>query len=333
MAEPVKISPTEDGIRLMRWFGRHYPKLSMGEFRKLCRTGQIRINAGRCRGNEILSSGDIIRIPPGAAAANTKEHKPKPNSGEKFSLQDLEYLRKTIIHNDADIVAFNKPAGLATQGGTGIKKSLDKMAAALFPFDTILLVHRLDKETSGIIIMAKNQHAAQMLAKEFQDKTASKVYLALLAGSVSPKQGTIDNYMVKGHVLSDEEARDYYKTTGIKPQRAITKYDVLNELSGVVSWVRFMPLTGRTHQLRLHAAASLAAPIVGDELYGNKEPELGSKSRVSENLQSLIKSNNLFLCAHRLTFRHPGTGKIMTLSAELPEFMRSVISFLEFEVP
>ncbi|MDR1206807.1 MAG: RluA family pseudouridine synthase [Rickettsiales bacterium] len=330
MIEPVKISPTEDGIRLMRWFGRHYPRISQGEFRKLCRTGQIRINAGRCRGNEILQKGDVLRIPPVAEYAKRTESKEqKTNSGVKFSLADLEQLRKIIIHDDADIVAFNKPAGLAVQGGTGIKKSLDKMAAALFPHDTMLLVHRLDRETSGVIVMAKNQRAAQALAAEFQERSASKVYLALLAGNVSPKRGVIDNFMVKGRIFDSEEAEAFRKENRTKPQRAVTKYEVLNEIPGLVAWVRFSPMTGRTHQLRLHSAYSLGAPIVGDELYGLEKKE----GKSDGNLQSLINSNSLFLFACQLTFRHPGTGKIMTLRAELPAYMRGVAKFLEFEIP
>ncbi|MCL2737498.1 MAG: RluA family pseudouridine synthase, partial [Alphaproteobacteria bacterium] len=198
--EPVKVSPTEDGIRLVRWFARHYPRLSQIEFRKLCRTGQIRINAGRVRGNEVLYAGDVVRVPP-AALARGDACAPKAESGRQFSMSDLERLRKRIIHDDADIVAFDKPAGLSVQGGTGIKKSLDKMATALFPHDTILLVHRLDRETSGVIVLAKNQRAAQKLAEEFRSKTAGKEYLALLSGSPKQKRGTIDNFMTRGRVF------------------------------------------------------------------------------------------------------------------------------------
>ena len=340
---PIKVSPTEDGIRLHRWFGRHYPGINQGELRKLCRTGQIRVNSLRCKGNEFLRDGDQIRVPPNAANARREEgtrlrqgfggQEGKRESGERFSLRDLEDLRRRIIHSDADIVVFNKPAGLATQGGTGIKKSLDKMAAALFPFDTVLLVHRLDRDTSGVIVLAKNQMAAQTLSAQFQDKTAQKEYLALLSGSLQKKSGVIDNFMVKGRVLDADDAEELKRDTGVRAHRAITKYKVLNELPGVVSWVWFMPMTGRTHQLRLHSAFSLCAPIVGDELYGAPEKDPGNISAVEQNLKSLINSNNLFLFAYRLTFRHPGTGKMMTIKAELPNFMRGPIKFLEFTVP
>lgn len=314
----IEISATEDGTRLLRWFARHFPAVTSGEFHKLCRGGQIRINSRRVDGREILRTGDFVRIPP------TIANSPKPiasskTSGERFSLSDLEKVRKTIICDDSDFVAFNKPAGLAVQGGTGITKSLDKMASALFPYDTILPVHRLDRETSGVIIFAKNQRAAQMLSAEFQDKSASKEYLALLSGTVSPKSGLIDNFVAKGKVFGEGAEIEPHA------QRAITKYEVLGELPGVLSFVRFLPKTGRTHQLRLHSAFTLGAPIVGDELYNRQE------NKDNSALRSILSTKHLFLFAHKLSFRHPTSGKMLTITAEPPSFMNNVIKFLEFK--
>ena len=320
MVNNQTVLTTEDGIRLKRWIKRHYPKISDGEFHKLCRSGQIRINSSRCHGDEILHAGDALRLPPFMTALVIDKNQ-KPESGFKFSLADLEKLRKCIIRDDPDFVAFNKPAGLAVQGGTGIKKSLDKMAAALFPYDSVLPVHRLDKETSGVIIFAKNQQAAQNLSSQFQDKTAKKEYLALLSGGVSPKTGVIDNFMVKGKVFQPDE------DVAPNAQRAITNYQVVSELPGVLSWVRFSPNTGRTHQLRLHSAFSLNAPIVGDSLYNKQE----HKKQTNSVLDSVLESNKLFLFAQRLSFRHPKTGKIITIRAQMPEFMAVVAKFLEFK--
>jgi len=322
MQKPIEVYKTEDGTRLLRWFLRHYPSLSTREFYKLCRGGQIRLNSSRCRGQEILRAGDVIRIPP-TLVHYQEERVKKTESGNRFSLSDLEKLRKCIIHDDEDIVIFNKPAGLAVQGGTGISKSVDKMAAELFPYDKISLVHRLDKETSGVLIVAKTQNSAQILAKEFQDRTANKEYLALLMGSVSPKSGLIDNMMVKGRVVAEDEKLP----AGIRPYRAITEYKVISEMAGILSWVSFFPKTGRTHQLRIHSAFSLSAPIVGDTLYGRE------KQKLDDSLASLLATKNLFLFAYKLSFRHPGTGKLMTIRAELPDFMRPVIKFLEFKIP
>ncbi len=317
----VTVSQTEEGARLHRWFLRRFPSMPQRQFYKLCRGGQIRVNSSRVSGNEILRAGDVVRIPPtlGGYAVAPK----KTESGDAFSLSDLEMLRRCIIHDDNDVVAFDKPAGLSVQGGTGIRKSIDKMAAALFPYDKISLVHRLDKETSGILVVAKNQIAAQRLAQQFQNKTAQKQYLALLNGRVSPERGTIDNYMLKGQVF-DSPLR-LNSGTGPRPQRAITDYSVLSQAAGMLSWVLFSPKTGRTHQLRVHSALSLNAPIVGDSIYGTATD--------SAALDSIVRTNNLFLFAHKITFQHPTTGRLITLRAQLPDFMEPVVRMLELRLP
>lgn len=323
MANLIQVSGVEDGTRLLRWFMRHFSSMPQGEFYKLCRGGQIRVNSKRVKGQEILRTGDVVRVPPTVAGYKDR-NVAKSESGENFSLADLEGLRKCIIHNDSDIVVFNKPAGLAVQGGTGIRKSVDKMAAALFPYDRVVLVHRLDKETSGILVVAKNQKAAQCLARQFQNKTAHKEYLALLNGDVGDKGGIIDNYVSKGQVF--ETPTRLNDGVGQRPQRAVTEYTVLSRVMGCVTWVRFLPKTGRTHQLRLHSAFSLNAPIVGDGLYGGRFVTGGP-------LDSVLKTNNLFLFAYKLTFQHPTTGRLLTLRAVVPEFMQPVMKFLELKLP
>ena len=191
-------------------------------------------------------------------------------------------------------------------------------------YDKISLVHRLDRDTSGLLVVAKNQKAAQSLAKEFQTKTARKEYLALLNGNVSSKSGVIDNYIVKGRVVDSSERIN--GGTGQKPQRAITEYKVLSDAGSIVSWVSFLPLTGRTHQLRIHSAFSLNAPIVGDDLYGVDK-------KIDSGLSAVLATNKLFLFAYRITFRHPRTNKLITLKAAVPDFMKSVMEFLELQLP
>ncbi|MBP5363774.1 MAG: RluA family pseudouridine synthase [Alphaproteobacteria bacterium] len=323
MAEVKTVSQVEDGTRLLRWFGRHFPSLPNAEFHKLCRGGQIRVNSSRVRGTEVLRAGDAIRVPPtilGYASENVK----KTESGIKFSLTDLEQLRKCIIHSDDDIVVFDKPAGLAVQGGTGIRKSIDKMAAALFPYAKVSLVHRLDRETSGVLVVAKSQRAAQSLSTQFQSKVAHKEYLALLNGEVKQSHGVIDNYMIKGQVFDSPTRLN--NGTGQRPQRAITEYEVLGVASGCVSWVLFKPKTGRTHQLRIHSALSLNAPIVGDDIYGRGRKMDGA-------INAMLATNNLHLLAYSLTFRHPATNKIVTFYAKVPDFMQPVIKLLELKLP
>ena len=323
MADVITVSLVEDGTKLMRWFLRKFPAMPSRDFYKLCRGGQIRVNSSRVDATRVLRAGDAVRIPPTIAMYAKRENVKKTETGEKFSMSDLESLRKTIVYNDDDIVVFNKPAGLAVQGGTGIRKSLDKMAVALFPYDKISLVHRLDRDTSGLLVVAKNQRAAQHLANAFQSKTAYKEYLALLNGSVSPKHGVIDNYIAKGQVFND--ATRVNNGTGQRPQRAITEYSVLSD-AGYVSWVLFLPKTGRTHQLRIHSAYSLNAPIVGDDLYGLDK-------KMDSMLNGVLATNKLFLFAYRITFHHPRTNKLITLRADVPDFMKSVMQFMEFQLP
>lgn len=324
MADVVTVSLVEDGTKLMRWFMRKFPAMPNSEFYKLCRGGQIRVNSARVDANRILRAGDAVRIPPTIAMYAKRENVKKTETGSAFSMSDLEALRKTIVYNDADIVVFNKPAGLAVQGGTGIRKSIDKMATALFPYDKISLVHRLDRDTSGLLLVAKTQKAAQNLANAFQTKSAQKEYLALLNGTVSKKQGIIDNYIVKGQVVDNPERVNGGK--GQKPQRAITEYKVLSDATDCVSWVLFSPKTGRTHQLRIHSAFSLNAPIVGDDLYGNSK-------QIDSGLSAILATNKLFLFAYKLTFYHPRTNKLITVRASVPDFMKTVMNFLEFQLP
>lgn len=322
MADVITVPQTEDGVRLLRWFLRNFPSMPQREFYRLCRGGQIRVNSRRVHGQEFLRAGDAVRVPPTIAGYAVRAK--KTESGDNFTLSDLEELRKCIIHSDDDIVVFNKPAGLAVQGGSGIRKSVDKMAAALFPYDKISLVHRLDRETSGLLVVAKNLHAAQNLATAFQAKTAHKEYLALLNGDVKPPRGTIDDYMTRGQVF-DTPAR-VNNGTGQRPQRAITEYQVLATAGEHLSWVMFSPKTGRTHQLRVHSALVLNAPIVGDALYG-------AGRGAPDALGGVMATNNLFLFAYQLTFQHPTTGRIMTFRATPPAFMTQVMEFFEFQLP
>ena len=191
-------------------------------------------------------------------------------------------------------------------------------------YDKISLVHRLDKETSGLLVVAKNLRAAQKLATAFQAKTAYKEYLALLNGNVVSNHGLIDDYIIKGQVF-DTPARTN-DGTGQRPQRAITEYRVLAHAGEHLSWVAFSPKTGRTHQLRVHSAFVLNAPIVGDSLYG-------AGCCAPDALATVTATNNLFLFAYRLTFQHPTTGRMMTLRATPPQFMKVVMEFVEFQLP
>ncbi len=320
---PLSVSSAEAGTRLNRFMKHHFPTLTNQIFFKICRSGELRVNSKRVKGNEVLNDNDIIRIPP--MLNYLPEEIVKTEDGSKFSQKDLDELKKSIVYEDKDVVVFNKPAGLATQGGTGIKKSLDKMASALFPNDNVSLVHRLDRETSGLILCAKNTKSAQVLAKSFLEKETEKEYLALLNGDVKPKEGIIKVFITKGNVFKDKKsAEDFEKKSGEKPKISITDYSVLESIPNLLSFVLFKLETGRTHQLRLHSAYVLNAPIIGDSIYGEKD--------IPEKLKEIIKTKNLFLLSYKLTFKQPKSGKTITIKAPIPEFMKKALSYLEFGV-
>jgi 23S rRNA pseudouridine955/2504/2580 synthase len=305
--KPITVPKTAENYKLEKYLFAKFPSLSRADFFKAVRGGEIRINSKRVKGAERLTEGDEIRIPPYFEKFKNPVKIVKSNDGSDFNMSDLEQVRQTIIYNDADMVAFNKPAGLAVQGGTLVKKSLDKMAAALFPNDTVLPVHRLDKETSGIIVFAKNIAAAQNLSEQLSSKSAKKEYLAILSGDVKAKSGIIDSVIQKDNRGMASDAQ---------PKRAITEFEVLGNIPQKMTYIHFIPKTGRTHQLRIHSAKELKAPIFGDEIYGHKKDAEKFAGKMSKHL---------YLLAWKLTIRQPNTGVDINLIAKAPDFMQNVI--------
>lgn len=307
--QPIIVPATMDGVKLDKFLIRNFPALPKQMFHKVCRTGELRVNSKRVKGDERLKSGDIVRVPPTLANLKAKDDLPKTNDGSKFSMSDLEVVRKTIIYNDDDLVVFDKPAGLAAQGGTGIAKSLDKMAAALFPDSSVLPVHRLDRETSGLIVFAKNLAAARNLSEQFQNKSAAKEYIAVLAGDVKKNKGLLETFMAKRN--ETENAK-----------RALTEFEVLGNIPGKMTLIKFNPRTGRTHQLRIHAAKELRAPIFGDDIYGYKK---------DAEKYEFGQVKNLHLLARKLSFVHPATGQVVQFTASVPGFMKKSAKALGYE--
>ena len=263
--EVREVADSEDGIRMDRWFKRHFPALAHGKLEKLLRTGQIRLDGHRAKASTRLESGQSIRIPPinddGAAA-------PAKRTPPKVSEADIDALHDTILYMDDEVIAINKPPGLAVQGGTGTHRHLDGMLDAI-RFDAPdrpRLVHRLDRDTSGVLLIARTVRAASELAAAFKAKTARKVYWAIVAGQPRPASGVIDLPLDKQggprgeRVVADED----------EGQTAITRYRTADHAGAKASWLVMEPLTGRTHQLRVHAQA-LGTPILGDPKYGDRD--------------------------------------------------------------
>ncbi|MEZ5982791.1 MAG: RluA family pseudouridine synthase [Parvularculaceae bacterium] len=309
----IAVKEGEDGMRLDRWFKAHYPALRHGQLEKLLRTGQIRVDGGRVKANRRLEAGESVRVPPLGEASE------KPESSSRPNRDDAEYLRKLIIFEDKSILAINKPFGLAVQGGAKTTRHVDGMLASLAKDgERPRLVHRLDRDTGGVLILAKTRAVAAKLGAALQRRDVDKVYWALVAGMPHPRQGTIDLPIAKRMVSAPEGARErVVPAEGEDAKKAITDFQVIDDAAPAAAFLALRPRTGRTHQLRVHCAA-LGTPIVGDGKYG------GPAAR----LEGVAPKMHLF--CRSMSFEHPKTGQRITVTAPLTGHMRDTWKFFGF---
>jgi 23S rRNA pseudouridine955/2504/2580 synthase len=302
------VTDDETGIRLDRWFKRHFAELSHGELQKLLRTGQVRVAGKRAETSTRLESGQGIRVPPQVIA-------PPPRI-EKKSERDTSQIKKLIIFEDDDVIVLNKPARLAVQGGTGLKENLDDMLKSLGSGkDRPKLVHRLDRDTSGVLLVAKNAYAATKLAESFRNRDTQKIYWGLTVGIPKPEKGRIAAPLIKqGEVMAvDEEDNEEAKS-------AITVYQTVETARKLASFVAMWPITGRTHQLRVHMAY-IGTPLLGDPLYGEEKTISAPDGELGQGLH---------LHARRLIIPHPRRGTIDVV-APLGPAMRKTWKWFGFE--
>ncbi|MEM8936447.1 MAG: RluA family pseudouridine synthase [Pseudomonadota bacterium] len=307
-----RVTDDEDGMRLDRWFRSHFPRVRHGALEKYLRKGEVRVDGGRAKSNRRLQSGEEIRIPP---LPNNAEKKSAKSS---FRPEDRAAIESMIVYEDDAIIALNKPFGLATQGGAKTTRHLDGLLSSyISEAGKPRLVHRLDKDTGGLIIVAKSRPDAQRLADAFQSHDVEKTYWALVAGGPRPRQGTISMPIEKQ--LSQDKETPFERVEPVKQggKDAVTDYQILDE-AGVTAFVAFRPITGRTHQIRVHAAA-IHHPIIGDRKYGGEEAFIDG---VAPRLHLFCRS---------MSFRHPRTGRRMTLEAPLTEHMRETWNFFAFD--
>jgi len=307
----VTVDSKEGSVRLDRWFKRHYPALAHGRLEKLLRTGQIRVDGRRARSGDRVEPGQVIRIPP-LAEGPAPPRKPLHRSRHS----DESMLRAAILHCDEMVIVINKPPGLAVQGGTATERHLDGFLDGLrFGNDERpRLVHRLDKETSGILIIARSTAAAAFLTRAFREKTTRKIYWAVVAGAPNPSQGRISLPLAKLPGRSGERVR----ADAEKGKPAVTYYSVIESAGESASWLALLPVTGRTHQLRAHCAA-IGAPILGDTKYGG----------AAASLPGLPGTQRLHLHARALAIPHP-LGGTLKLTAPLPSHMHQTWDFFGF---
>ena len=307
------VSDDDDGIRLDRWFKRHMPDVSFNIVSRWARTGQLRLNGKKATPGDRIETGQEIRVPPvEAAPARQARVQPKRNP---LTEDEARYVRDMVIFEDRNAFVLNKPPGLATQGGTKTKNHLDRLLDGLAEDGTRpKLVHRLDKDTSGALLVARSARAAGHFAKAFSGRTARKVYWALVVGDVAGNEGLIDAPLAKQPGTGGEKMH-ISEEHGLP---AKTRWRVIDRAGNRAAWVELQPLTGRTHQLRAHMAA-LGHPIVGDAKYGGAEAFLtGGISR------------KLHLHARRLKIDAPDSGTI-DQTAELPPHFAESLATLGFE--
>ncbi len=314
--QTIEVAPDEVDLRLDRWFKRRYPALGHGRLEKLLRTGQVRIDGKRARGSSRLVAGQQIRVPPlgdAEAAGDIETSRPTPRPVPEH---EAAALRAAVLYRDDEVIAINKPPGLSVQGGKGIARHVDGMLDAL-RFDAKerpRLVHRLDRDTSGVLLLARTARAASWLAAAFRQKETRKLYWAIVVGAPKLEQGKIDLSLSKlprpagERVVADEDGR-----------RAITYYRVLEGVGKRAAWLALMPVTGRTHQLRAHCAA-MGTPILGDGKYGGEGAFLPGDAVAPQ----------LHLHARSIEVPRPAGG-IVKVVAPLPPHMRATWGFFGFD--
>jgi 23S rRNA pseudouridine955/2504/2580 synthase len=299
----------EAGIRLDRWFRRHYPALTQGVIQKLCRTGQVRVDGHRADAATRLEAGQSVRIPPMPAP-----DAPKPAT--EIDPQTQRELERMVLYRDDAVIVLNKPAGLPTQGGPGISKHLDGLLDGL-PFgapDRPRLVHRLDRDTSGVLLLARTPGVAAKLAALFRGRDVEKTYWAVVAGRPVPPQGRIELDLVRAP--GGRADRVAIAAPGDPAAaHAITDYRTLDHAGRRLAWLELRPLTGRTHQLRVSCAA-IGAPILGDAAYG--EEREGQNTALIEGFPPL-----LHLHARSLRLPHPAGGRLAVEAPPPPHIIQT----------
>jgi 23S rRNA pseudouridine955/2504/2580 synthase len=312
--QTVTVKGDEDGMRLDRFFEARYPGLSFSHIQRIIRKGEVRVNGKRAEPKDRIKSGQSVRVPP------LKIEAPKPKDDAPQANKDRAFIKSITLFEDDDVMVLNKPIGLSVQGGSGTYKHIDGMLGALTSRDgqRPRLVHRLDKDTAGCLLVAKTRFAAAALAKNFRSRSARKIYWALVVGVPRPRQGRISTFLAK----EERDEDSFMRIAGHGEEgasHAVTYYAVVETAAQQLAWLSLKPVTGRTHQLRAHTA-HIKHPIIGDPKYFNKE---------NWQLPAGIQ-DKLHLLARRIAIPHPRGGTI-DVTAPLPPHMQQTWNLLGFD--
>lgn len=311
----LPVDESEDGVRLDRWFKRRFPHVKHGALERMLRKGEIRVDGGRAKAGTRLEAGQEVRVPP------LPDPDAEPEAGAAVPRADANLIRSLVLYRDDDMIALNKPSGLAVQGGSKTRRHIDSMLPALADGgDRPRLVHRLDRDTSGVLVVARNARSAARLSKLFKGRDVEKTYWAIVLGVPRPREGEI-----KGHVKKaagagkggDREQMTFARHGEDGAQYSLTRYAVIAEAGRRASWIELRPVTGRTHQLRVHMAAAGHA-ILGDRKYTCDIP---APTGLDARLQ-----------LHARSLRLPrADGRVVEIAAPLPEHMAGTFETFGFD--
>ena len=316
--ELIKVEADEAGMRLDRWFKVHYPGLGFGALQKMLRSGQVRVDGGRAKSDTRIEPGQTVRVPP--LGVDRKSDQPvtaKTMRGEN----DADVLARMTLYEDESVYVFDKPAGLAVQGGSGLVRHVDGMLEALRnkKGEKPRLVHRLDRDTSGVLVVARSRLAAMRLSEAFRGRDARKFYWALVKGVPKKREDRISTWLVKEQTFDGDRMR-VARHGEQGADHAISHYRVVEQAGQSLTWLEMEPYTGRTHQLRVHAA-HIGCPIIGDPKYFEADTNWDFPGGMQ---------NRLHLHARRIVLPHP-KGGVIDVTAPLSPHMRQSWNLIGFD--
>ena len=317
--EQIKVEDGEAGMRLDRWFKTRFPGLGFGHLQKLLRSGQVRVDGGRVKADSRVEPGMMVRIPP--MDVDMKGSGGPLTAKSIRGQEDGDVLRQMLLYEDDKVFVFNKPAGLAVQGGSGVVRHLDDMLEAWRnkKGEKPRLVHRLDRDTAGVLVVARSRLAAMKLAEAFRARETTKTYWALVKGAPPKREDKISTWLVKEQTPDGDRMR-IAKHGEKGADHAVTYYRIIEQAAQAMTWLEMQPYTGRTHQLRVHAAY-LGCPILGDPKYFEADTNWDFPGGMQ---------NKLHLLARRIVIPHPDKG-VIDVTAPMPAHMRQSWNLIGFD--